>query len=853
MKKKVIFVMLLASVFYQLCAEGQTEQINEALDASEPDWELIEKAAENGVDLLKVRPLYKANNNMGDAVWGSFIDYFIRKHPLFTYIDGQLSIDENNFKNFNKLISYIEESDYVGAGFEQDKFQTPLQRYFTFPDSGVYNIIKEKEDAVSIWWKTQKEYESFYRILVGQLLYFFNIKVANNSIDLLFACRPIKDEIYTFWDQFNVDRNSFHVQVMIAVFEGLDDKSFEELLRYEITKDNELIFSNLISRYILEQLRSDNDISDLALNYIERWTKRHPNEPFFQIIEWNQYKNKDDKRFLISTVAGVALRYHRLSQLENILSFNINHTVPSKIPATDHSISNMIENEIIEIVNLETGDYQYKLKPYLFVPFLHDLNLYYSFRDSKLNNSQFGIPRFEQYNDEELISYLDLMISHNIDIHQKPSLLMDAVGMNSLKLVEYLISKGFDPRFKIKGGLYSAGLTSKLPVDYARELGHSDIVAFLDPITYGGGAQIVKVERIIENESSDKNPPRIRLDNLDSLRGLKIASSDQEYDAITSFQSIDISGFVVDEGVIKKVLVNNKKAVFNNLGEFSYTLSLDLGINTIVVEAIDNSNNIATKSVVVFREKAKTLEDELGIVGKSYALLIGNELYSYLPELQTPIEDSHKIGQILSEKYGFEIEIIENASRENIIRSLSKYAQILGPEDNFLLYYAGHGYFDELSDLSYWLPVDAERNNDNNWILSNRVIGYLKRISSKHIALISDSCFSGTLSRDGQVSLDASYISSMEYVRKMISKTSRTILSSGGNEPVADGGGGGHSIFAKYLIRSLEDMEEEVFTLEDLFFKGIKIQVAGNAQQTPEYKIIHNAGHEGGDFVFIRQ
>jgi hypothetical protein len=91
------------------------------------------------------------------------------------------------------------------------------------------------------------------------------------------------------------------------------------------------------------------------------------------------------------------------------------------------------------------------------------------------------------------------------------------------------------------------------------------------------------------------------------------------------------------------------------------------------------------------------------------------------------------------------------------------------------------------------------------------------------------------------------------YLQKMIRKSSRTLIASGGNEPVADSGGMGHSVFALAFIEGLKEMSTSVFTAEELFYETIKERVAGNALQTPEYHTIRNSGHNGGDFVFIKK
>jgi hypothetical protein len=86
----------------------------------------------------------------------------------------------------------------------------------------------------------------------------------------------------------------------------------------------------------------------------------------------------------------------------------------------------------------------------------------------------------------------------------------------------------------------------------------------------------------------------------------------------------------------------------------------------------------------------------------------------------------------------------------------------------------------------------------------------------------------------------------------MITKKSRTPLASGGNEPVSNIGGEGHSVFARAFLEGLKRIGENEFTTEELYYQFIREMVAGSSYQTPEYNIIRNSGHEGGDFVFRR-
>lgn len=78
-------------------------------------------------------------------------------------------------------------------------------------------------------------------------------------------------------------------------------------------------------------------------------------------------------------------------------------------------------------------------------------------------------------------------------------------------------------------------------------------------------------------------------------------------------------------------------------------------------------------------------------------------------------------------------------------------------------------------------------------------------------------------------------------------------MASGGNEPVADGGGGEHSIFADALLRGLREMDKDEFSGRELFDDYIIKPVGGRSDQLPQYSPLRNSGHAGGDFIFARK
>jgi len=237
--------------------------------------------------------------------------------------------------------------------------------------------------------------------------------------------------------------------------------------------------------------------------------------------------------------------------------------------------------------------------------------------------------------------------------------------------------------------------------------------------------------------------------------------------------------------------------------------------------------------------------------GKYHALVIGNNKYRNLTALKTAINDAEAVATLLRRDYGFNVKMITNATRSNILGELNKMRARLEHDDNLLIYYAGHGILDEIAEQGYWLPVDAEDGNPSQWISVSDITTMLRAIRAKHVMVVADSCYSGTLVRSGARQPPTS-LGKRAWIKRMLSKRTRVALVSGGLEPVIDGGGGGkHSVFANAFIAALS---ENAGVIEgQSLFDHIKRPVVLNADQTPQFSDIRRTGHDGGDFLFVRR
>ena len=344
-------------------------------------------------------------------------------------------------------------------------------------------------------------------------------------------------------------------------------------------------------------------------------------------------------------------------------------------------------------------------------------------------------------------------------------------------------------------------------------------------------------------------------------------------------ETVTVTGKATDPSGVSAVLVNGQKAALDENGVFSAEVLLRVGKNQIVVSATDTQKNTSTERFTINREKTKLAAKKKDPAtatagaaaaaatvtttgtaaqtgaGRDYALLIGINAYrSDVGRLRTAVADAKAVSQVLKDDYGFQTTVLldAQASRGNILKQLDRFKKFLNPEDRFLLYYAGHGWHDRETDTSYWLPAEAEKTDTVDWIMAKQVTDELRRMRARQVMVVADSCYSGTIDRAFNPEVAAQGTRDV-YLKKMQEKPSRILIASGGNEPVSDSGGGGHSIFAAVLIRALKSPGQESFTAQELFAGQIREAVSGRSEQTPEYKTIRASGHDGGDFVFVKK
>lgn len=222
-----------------------------------------------------------------------------------------------------------------------------------------------------------------------------------------------------------------------------------------------------------------------------------------------------------------------------------------------------------------------------------------------------------------------------------------------------------------------------------------------------------------------------------------------------------------------------------------------------------------------------------------------------IPNLRTPANDGRNLANLLVSHCGFPAENValcceSETTWDGLDDRLRSFISSLSHDDSLLIYFAGHGEADSATRESYWLPHDAQKNNRRTWYSHDRLHNTIAELKARHVAVVSDSCFSGRLLRSAaefETGTD-----SKSWLTDSVRRRSRTVLTSGGDHPVSDEGAAGLSIFNLKFTEFIRTTSARAFTLGQL---AHSIQPEIN-NQTVCFGPLRDEAHDNGQFVLFR-
>lgn len=234
----------------------------------------------------------------------------------------------------------------------------------------------------------------------------------------------------------------------------------------------------------------------------------------------------------------------------------------------------------------------------------------------------------------------------------------------------------------------------------------------------------------------------------------------------------------------------------------------------------------------------------------NHLLLIGIDEYKDTAHnsLFNSVNDCIRIKETLESKYGYVLACDplynDKATKKNIINELNNLMWLARPEDNVIIYFAGHGSMNQHTKKGFWVPYDAE-HSEVDYIANSTIKDKIEDIDAKHIFLISDSCFSGTLITRTRLT----DVGEKHYVN-LDSESSRWCLASGTEEVVSDGKKGKGSPFSNALNDALESNKQAFLSVTELI-SSVSKRVTSVGSQNPIGGRLLQVHSQLGELVFV--
>ena len=378
---------------------------------------------------------------------------------------------------------------------------------------------------------------------------------------------------------------------------------------------------------------------------------------------------------------------------------------------------------------------------------------------------------------------------------------------------------------------------------------------------------LLLVSNFLHAQSFSNKTNAISLDYTKPMVGTALPqivwSSPRTESSVTTDESILLEANIKSDVYLKKVklVVSNggetrekRITISENQNQLSIRQPLTIldGENVIkfVAENINGGKVSSTRTILVGKDQ---LADAVDANQKDYALIFATNNYENWDDLINPINDGQTIENILKEKYGFETELVINASLDEITSKLYDYnTRKFNPQDQLFVFFAGHGYYDEVLGEGYVVASNSLMNDKgkNSFLAHSILRQRLENIKCEHIFLTMDVCFGGTFdpvlakTRAGEA-IDET--TDRQYLVRKLTKRTRKYLTSGSKQYVPDGVPGRHSPFASKFIQALREVGGKGGRLLTLFELNTYFQKLSTEPRFGSFGTDDTAS----DFVFV--
>jgi len=306
-----------------------------------------------------------------------------------------------------------------------------------------------------------------------------------------------------------------------------------------------------------------------------------------------------------------------------------------------------------------------------------------------------------------------------------------------------------------------------------------------------------------------------------------------------------LQGRITDESRIKSILIEGVTASYP-LSDLNpvFTATIDiLNKNKITIEAEDIYGNRQSSVFSLSREGATIAETNP--MGKTWVVFIENSSYSKFTPLEGPGKDVNLMNVAFAKYQIHKIIHKQNMTKSDMekffsieLRDLVRTNQV----KSLLIWYAGHGKF--INEVGYWIPVDAELDNEFSYFNINTLKGSMETYMSylTHTLVVTDACESGPSFY--QAMRSDPKIRSCDDWQATQFKSSQ-VFSSAGYELAVD-----DSQFTRTFASALSNNPNACIPIEEVVMK-VATAVGDNNKQKPKFGKITGLRDEDGTFFFI--
>lgn len=310
--------------------------------------------------------------------------------------------------------------------------------------------------------------------------------------------------------------------------------------------------------------------------------------------------------------------------------------------------------------------------------------------------------------------------------------------------------------------------------------------------------------------------------------------------------TLNIQGKIADESLIKSIFIDGVTASYS-LEEENPTFYANINIlnkeeiTVIAEDVFDNRQEIKFR---INRQGAVISAENP--MGKTWVIFLENSNYSSFASLDGPVKDVNLMRSALANYQVHNIIHKKDLTKDQMekffsieLRDMIRANQV----NSLLIWYAGHGKL--VNDVGYWIPVDAQRDDEFTYYNIAALRAALEPYANvlTHTLVVTDACESGASFYTAMRS-DLTIKSCSDWMATQ--NKSAQVFMSAEYELASD-----DSEFTRTFARTLERNPGACIPIEEIFL-NVEVALENAGKQAPKLGQITGLGHnENATFFFI--